>query len=131
MQSLRFKAKTTMLAGLLGLTTLSTGAVAMAADENVEGNTAKKVDIPVVAGARIFAQFDDKTPAVINYFTSATEQAVINFYQENYGEAIAQERKRGRLTLNYSTIQQQIRVVISQQNNLRQVDVIVDNKTDL
>ena len=39
---------------------------------------------------------------------------------------ISQERKRGRLTLNFSAQQQTIRVVISQQNRLRQVDVIVE-----
>ena len=65
-------------------------------------------------------------PAVVNYFTPLTEDAVINFYNKNYGEPVKRERKRGRLTLNYQQTQQQIRVIISQQNNLRQVDVLVE-----
>lgn len=93
---------------------------------NAAENTTKKIEIPVIENARIFAQFDDKAPAVVNYFTTATEQAVISFYQASYGEVVTQERKRGRLTVNYAKEQQQIRVVISQQNNMRQVDVIVD-----
>ena len=50
--------------------------------------SAKKIEIPVLEGARIFAQFDDKAPAVINYFTTKTEQSVHrNFTKNSYGEA--------------------------------------------
>ncbi|MFT6195001.1 MAG: hypothetical protein ACJASU_001909 [Cognaticolwellia sp.] len=87
------------------------------------------IDIPVIEGARVFAKFDDKIPVVINYFTSVTEDSVIAFYNKSYGEPIQQERKRGRLTLHYQKDLQQIRVVISQQNKLRQVDIIVDKRT--
>jgi hypothetical protein len=62
--------------------------------------------------ARVFAKFDDKTPMVINYFTSVTEDGVIAFYHKNYGEPIQHERKRGRLTLHYQKDLQQIRLVI-------------------
>ena len=44
-----------------------------------------------------------------------------------YGEISHQERKRGRLTLSFYPDALLVRVVISQQNNKRQVDVIVDN----
>jgi len=84
------------------------------------------IAIPTVSDARIFAEFKDKMPAVINYFTRKTEKEVITFYQKEYGEPLQQERKRGRLTLNYSQEKNAIRVVISQQNNMRQVDVIVE-----
>jgi hypothetical protein len=92
------------------------------ADEQV------KINIPVVDGARIFAQFDDEIPAVVNYFTSAEESKIISFYNESYGEIVSRERKRGRLTLNYLADMQSIRVIISQQNKSRQVDVIVDKQ---
>ncbi len=95
----------------------------------IEQVITKKINIPVIEGGRIFAQFDDSLPAVINYFTSATETAVLSFYQKNYGEPIEKERKRGRLTVSYLQERQQIRVVISQQNNMRQVDIIVDKTT--
>ena len=87
-----------------------------------------KVNIPVIEGARVFAKFDDKTPAVINYFTANSEDSVIDFYNKSYGEPEDRERKRGRLTLNYRQGKQQIRVVISPQNKMRQVDVIVDKQ---
>lgn len=84
------------------------------------------ISIAKLSDARVFADFTEKLPAVLNYFTKASEQEVVAFYQNNYGEVISQERKRGRLTLNFSAQQQTIRVVISQQNRLRQVDVIVE-----
>ena len=119
MQALRFIPKSSFLPRTLLLLIASFSAVS--ASENND-----KVDIPVIDGARIFAQFDEKTPAVLNYFTPMTEDEVINFYSQSYGEPTQRERKRGRLTLNYQQELQQIRVVISQQSKLRQVDIIVD-----
>jgi hypothetical protein len=87
------------------------------------------VTIPTMNDARVFAEFKDKMPAVVNYFTKSTEEDVIGFYQKEYGQALNQERKRGRLTLNFSQEKHDIRVVISQQNHLRQVDVIIENST--
>jgi hypothetical protein len=88
------------------------------------------VTIPAMSDARVFAEFTDETPAVINYFTRSTEEEVIQFYQKEYGQALNQERKRGRLTLNFNQKQHSIRVVISQQNKLRQVDVIVEENSN-
>jgi len=82
--------------------------------------------IPTIANAQIFADFSDDIPAVLNYFTRATEDQIIGFYQKNFGESISQERKRGRLTLIFQQETKNIRVVISQQNKKRQVDVIVE-----
>ena len=62
--------------------------------------------------------------------TRKTEEEVIAFYQKEYGEPLQQERKRGRLTVNFSQAQNNIRVVISQQNSMRQVDVMVENVSD-
>ncbi|WP_114326967.1 hypothetical protein [Candidatus Colwellia aromaticivorans] len=88
------------------------------------------VIIPIMTNAQVFADFTDELPAVLNYFTSATEEQIINFYQQHYGEFIAQEEKRGRLTLTYQQEKHNIRVVISQQNRKRQVDVIVELKEE-
>jgi hypothetical protein len=84
-------------------------------------------DIPVMDDAIIFASFNDKAPAVINYYTSMTVKEVINFYKVTYGKILYHERKRGRLTLSFYPDDLAIRVIISKQNNKRQVDVIVDN----
>lgn len=84
------------------------------------------VNIPQVEHAQVFANFTDGMPAVLNYFTLATTEQIIEFYQQHYGEPVSQESKRGRLTLTYLQQQQAVRVVISQQNLKRQVDVIVE-----
>ena len=87
------------------------------------------IDIPILEDAKVFADFSDKLPAVINYFTSASEEEVIDFYQQAFGESLSQERKRGRLTLKYQEAEKIMRVVISPQNNKRQVDVMIENRS--
>jgi len=87
------------------------------------------ITIPAVSDARIFAEFKDKMPAVVNYFTKKTEKDIIEFYQNEYGQPLHRERKRGRLTLNFSQETTDIRVVISQQNLVRQVDVIIESSS--
>jgi hypothetical protein len=82
--------------------------------------------IPLLDDAVIFANLDDELPAVANYYTQMSEQAVIDFYQQSFGEAASQERKRERLTLIYLSDDLVKRVVISQQNDKRQVDVMVE-----
>jgi len=128
MQALDYIPQTSFLCRTLLLLMLSFSINAASIES--EKITRDTMDIPVIEGARIFAKFDDKTPMVINYFTSVTEDDVIAFYNKNYGEPIQHERKRGRLTLKYQKNLQQIRVVISQQNKLRQVDVLFDVMVD-
>jgi Skp family chaperone for outer membrane proteins len=89
----------------------------------------EKPVIAVIDNARIFAEFTDKYPAVINYFSKASELDIITFYQNTYGESLKQERKRGRLTLLFANDDNTIRVVISKQNKMQQVDVLVEKKT--
>jgi len=86
------------------------------------------VSIPMIENAQVFAEFTDDVPAVLNYFTTSKETQIINFYQQQYGKALSQERKRDRLTLKFQQKNYDIRVVISQQNNKHQVDVIVVKK---
>ena len=84
----------------------------------------------MISNAQVFANITDELPAVLNYFTSATEEQIIKFYQQHYGDYISQERKRGRLTLSYQHAKKAIRIVISQQNKKRQVDVIMELKSN-
>lgn len=87
------------------------------------------IDIPILDNAQVFAEFTDKLPAVINYFTQSSEAKVIDFYQQAFGEPYSKELKRGRLTLQYQEGEEVMRVVISQQNKKRQVDVIIESKS--
>ncbi|MGL1958679.1 MAG: hypothetical protein OCD00_15335 [Colwellia sp.] len=110
-------------------------ALILFASAAVFANETKPITIPVIEHATVFAEFTDEMPAVINYFTLASEQQIIDFYQQNYGEVLSQQRKRGRLTLHFAQNMQQeipksklqrIRVIISQQSKKRQVDVMVE-----
>jgi hypothetical protein len=85
------------------------------------------IDIPVLEDAQVFAEFSDALPAVINYFTQSTEAQVISFYQQAFGAANSQQRKRDRLTLKYQEGKEKMRVVISQQNKKYQVDIIIES----
>ncbi|NMP31359.1 hypothetical protein HII17_07280 [Thalassotalea sp. M1531] len=85
------------------------------------------VYIPVLDDAKVFAEFIDSMPAVVNFYTYATEDDVIAFYTENYGEPVEQERKRGRLTVIYYLEDIATRVVISEQDDYRQVDVLQES----
>jgi len=87
------------------------------------------ISIPMMENAQVFANFTDDIPAVLNYFTNAPEDQIIYFYQQQYGEVLSQERLRDRLTLKFQKDTHSIRVVISQQNNKRQVDVIIVKKS--
>jgi hypothetical protein len=86
----------------------------------------KKIDIPYVNDAQIFASFNDELPAVINYFTGKSQQELINFYENIYGEALKKETKYKRFTLYFNQDNKNIRVAISQQNHKRQVDIIIE-----
>lgn len=82
------------------------------------------IQLPVMDDAKVFAEFIDSLPAVVNYYTYSTEEEIIAFYTDLYGEPVTQERKRGRLTINYYLENIATRVVISQQNQFRQVDLM-------
>jgi len=109
---------------LAGAVLLSFTALTYASDEVTP---IPMIEIPVVENAHVFANFTDDIPAVLNYFTSSTEKQIIDFYEQKFGESISQERKRNRLALTYQREKHTIRVVISQQNNKRQVDIIVEH----
>lgn len=85
------------------------------------------VFIPVLSDAKVFAEFIDELPAVVNFFTMASEDEIIAFYSDNYGEPVEQERKRGRLNVTYYLEDISTRIVISEQDNRRQVDVLQEN----
>lgn len=87
--------------------------------------TAETFDVVKLDDARVFAEFTDELPAVVNYYTKASKQEIIDFYKSSYGEIISEEMKRKRLTLKFLYQEKHIRVVISTQNNMQQVDVIV------
>jgi len=107
---------------LIGTTLFSLSAATF---EKNEVKTAH-IAIPIIENAHVFAELTDDIPAVLNYYTTAQEEVISAFYQKSYGEPISNQRHREHLTLVYQISQQTIRVIISQQNNKRQVDIIVE-----
>ena len=90
-----------------------------------KANAAEKYVIAIIDDARIFAQFDQEIPAVVSYFTTKTELEVISFYSNIYGKPTSNELKKERLTLYFNNNQHNVRIIISQQDKVRQVDILV------
>lgn len=84
-----------------------------------------QTEIPILEKARVFADFRDELPAVVNFYTKQSEDEIVSFYQKVFGEPVNQERKRGRLILKYQHNDKNIRVIVSKQNQHQQVDIIV------
>ena len=82
--------------------------------------------IELIDDAKVFAQYDDEKPFVANYFTAHSEQEIIDFYKEKYGEIVSQERKRERLTVKFTQPENNIRIIISQQDAKHQVDLLIN-----
>ncbi|QOL25269.1 hypothetical protein LP316_13345 [Thalassotalea sp. LPB0316] len=82
------------------------------------------IELPLMEDARVFYQDTAKLPYVANFYTRSSQQEIVAFYRDSLGEVTSQETKRGRLTLHFANADVQYRVVISQQNNMRQVDII-------
>ncbi len=81
--------------------------------------------VPLVNDAREFARLDTKLPAVLSYFTRQSMSQLQQFYQQQLGEPNNSEMVHGRLNLYYRLNQQQVRILISEQNDWRQVDIMV------
>lgn len=101
----------------------SASALVKIADENHE-----PIDIEKLANAQVFAEFNDKLPAVLNYFTQSSEEDVIEFYENAYGNIVERNAFAGRSTLYFVHNEKQIRVVISTQDNKRQVDILISGQ---
>ncbi|SEA93128.1 hypothetical protein SAMN04488051_10952 [Alkalimonas amylolytica] len=75
--------------------------------------------------AREFARLDNKLPAVLSYFSQQSQQQLQQFYQQQLGEPTEQRQRYGQLELHYAQTQQRIRIIISEQQQWRQVDIMV------
>ena len=97
------------------------------AEENMESETIS-IEIPMLSDAQIFSKFDDKYPAMVNYFTKITFDDVTAFYSNQFGSPVSEQTRYGRLELQFEYMQQNIRVIVAKQKNHREVDVIVEKK---
>lgn len=82
-------------------------------------------DVPLYNDAREFARLDQKMPAVLSYFSQQTQSGLRDFYISELGEPLSEQLLYGRLSLHFNVNNQQVRVMISTQNNWQQVDIMV------
>lgn len=82
-------------------------------------------DVPLYADAREFARLDQKMPAVLSYFSQQTPSGLRDFYISQLGEPSSEQLLYGRLSLHFNVNNQQVRIIISSQQNWQQVDIMV------
>ncbi|SNY55383.1 hypothetical protein SAMN06297280_2855 [Arsukibacterium tuosuense] len=81
--------------------------------------------VPLTNDAREFARLENKLPAVLSYFSRQSLAELQDFYRQQLGEPDNSAMVDGRLNLYYRVNQQQVRILISEQNDWRQVDIMV------
>ena len=90
---------------------------------NVSADSFYKV--PLTADAREFARLENKLPAVLSYFSRQSMAELQDFYRQQLGEPDNSAMVHNRLNLYYRVDQQQVRILISEQNDWRQIDIMV------
>jgi hypothetical protein len=81
--------------------------------------------VPLTSDAREFARLENKLPAVLSYFSRQSMDELQSFYRQQLGDADNSAMVHGRLNLYFRVNQQQVRILISEQNDWRQVDIMV------
>jgi len=89
------------------------------------GNADSFYQVPLTADAREFARLENKLPAVLSYFSRQSTAQLQDFYRQQLGEPDNSIVVDGRLNLYYRVNQQQVRILISEQNDWRQIDIMV------
>lgn len=81
--------------------------------------------VPVVSDAKEFARLDNKLPAVLSYFSQQSMATIRQYYLQHLGEPIKTEALYGRENLYFQLNGHQVRVLLSERSNWRQVDIMV------
>lgn len=92
---------------------------------SLSSTAASFYQVPLTADAREFARLENKLPAVLSFFSKQSMAELQDFYRQQLGEPDNSAMVHGRLNLYYRVNQQQVRILISEQNDWRQVDIMV------
>ncbi|MBV2128101.1 hypothetical protein [Arsukibacterium indicum] len=92
---------------------------------SLNANADSFYQVPLTADAREFARLENKLPAVLSFFSRQSVSQLQDFYREQLGEPDNSVVVHGRLNLYYRVNQQQVRILISEQNDWRQIDIMV------
>ncbi|MGI5309412.1 hypothetical protein [Rheinheimera sp. WS51] len=105
-----------MRLALLFIAALATSSALQAADF---------YQIPIANDAREFARLDNKLPAVLSYFSQQSMPELRQYYIQQLGEPYKTESIYGRENLFFQVDGQQVRILLSERDNWRQVDIMV------
>ncbi|WNO60023.1 hypothetical protein [Rheinheimera sp. MMS21-TC3] len=81
--------------------------------------------VPIAADAREFARLDNKLPAVLSYFSQKSMPELRLYYLQHLGEPFKAETIYGRENLFFHLDGKQVRILLSERENWRQVDIMV------
>ncbi|MDX1391071.1 MAG: hypothetical protein R3241_01725 [Rheinheimera sp.] len=81
--------------------------------------------VPMPADAREFARLDSKMPAVLSYFSQQSDSALREFYIQRLGSPNSEQTLYGREHLYFTVNGKQVRILISNRDDWRQVDIMV------
>jgi hypothetical protein len=84
--------------------------------------------IPLPADVREFARLDSKLPAVLSFFTQQSAAAVREFYIQQLGQPNSEQMLYGREQLYFTVNAKPVRIIISNRNDWRQVDIMVQQQ---
>ncbi|CAM3711756.1 hypothetical protein [Rheinheimera salexigens] len=101
---------------LLFIVALGTSGLTVAADF---------YQVPLASDAREFARLDSKLPAVLSYFSQQSMPALRQYYLQHLGEPVKTEAIYGRENLYFQVDGHQVRILLSERNDWRQVDIMV------
>lgn len=83
--------------------------------------------VPLPADAREFARLDNKMPAVLSFFSQQTESSLRDYYIQQLGQPEMAQQHYGREQLYFTVNGNRVRILISSQDDWRQVDIMVQN----
>lgn len=80
-------------------------------------------DIPLYPNANLCLVFDEALPASLTYHAKAQQQATMDFYAQQLGQAESEQSLKGRIMLQYQNGKHTI--IISPDGAGSQVDILV------
>jgi len=84
--------------------------------------------IPLPADAREQLRLEQKLPAVLHFYSRASQQELLSFYLQHLGQPSQQKVVAGQLQLNFLRNGEQIRVIIAERNGWRDVSLMVERR---
>jgi len=83
------------------------------------------VTVPLTEDAKVFAKYVEDYPVVVNYYSQASEQEIIDFYTEQYGPVMETINEKQRTRVIFMHEGKVATIIISAQGKAQQVDILI------